>query len=122
MKNIKFLIAFTLVLISTVAIAQKSQQDKITNQTNPVFDQMAIDLKLTQEQRTTVQNFWVEKTMTVNEKVKAANTDEEKAEVRKASYKDYFQKLKDNFGQEMMVKMRVWHKENNPKFFAPKKS
>jgi len=115
MKNLKFVLAIIgLVFITSAISAQNGENKKFGEKMTAQFDKMATDLSLTAEQKATVITLSTERMKNVAEKMKAATTDEEKKEIRKASQQEFNQKLEEAFGNELAGKIRAWLKENAP--------
>ena len=115
MKKTKFTLALISFLFMSIAIsAQNGENKKFGERMTAQFDKMATDLGLTAEQKATVITLSTERMKNVAEKMKAATTDEERKEIRKAGQQEYNQKLDDAFGKELADKMRAWLKENAP--------
>jgi len=123
MKTFKFLSAIVVLLISSVLSAQvptttQPQQPvapkvikKLPEKQQAMYDQMAADLKLTEEQKAKAIDLAMERAVTLNEKMKTATTDEQKKELRKTSATEYNQKLDDTFGAELSGKLKAWQRE-----------
>ena len=106
--------AFCLMLFSTAVMAQEQGPKKMGERLAAQFDKMAIDLKLTPEQKATAMQLSVDRMKAQSEKMKAATTDDEKKAARKAVREEYDGKLDAAFGKELAYKMRAWQKENAP--------
>jgi hypothetical protein len=112
MRKLKFALAiFSLVFMSTLAMAQTAAPKKMNEKITAQFELMAKDLLLTPEQTATGIQLFVEKTKVMTEKMKTLTTDDEKKALRKESNQEYNKKVDETFGKELADKMRKWQKE-----------
>lgn len=124
MKSFKIFTIIGMLLVSFVMTAQvptNAQQatqpvkpniiKKLPEKQQAMYDQMAKDLQLTDEQKAKVIELAMERAVLLNEKMKTATTDEKKAELKKASGVEYNQKLETAFGAELTAKIKNWQKE-----------
>lgn len=115
MKKLQLTLTLIGLMFMTIAIsAQNGENRKSGEKMTAQFDKMATDLGLTAEQKATVITLSTERMKNAAEKMKAATTDEEKKEIRKAGQKEFNQKLDEAFGNELAGKVRAWLKENAP--------
>lgn len=84
---------------------------KLPEKQQAMYDQMAKDLQLTEEQKAKVINLAMERAVSLSEKIKTATTDEQKVELKKASGVEYNKKMDEAFGVEIARKIRDWQKE-----------
>ena len=135
MRTLKFFTVIGMLLISFLLSAQVPTAAKTATQTaqQPVkpniikklpekqqamYDQMAKDLQLTEVQKAKVIELAMERAVSLSEKMKAATTDEQKAELKKASGVEYQKKLEDALGVELAEKQKAWQKEYTLKMKA----
>jgi len=127
MKSLKFFSVIGMLLVSFVLSAQspatiQSPQTpaapvapkvikKLPEKQQAMYDQMATDLKLTEDQKAKAIELAMERAVLVNEKMKTATTDEQKMAIRKESAVDYNKKLDDTFGAELSAKLKAWQRE-----------
>ncbi len=123
MKTLKFFTVIGMLLVSFLLSAQvpatpQTQAPvapkvikKLPEKQQAMYDQMAADLQLTEEQKAKAIELAMERAVSLNEKMKAATTDEQKAELKKASGAEYNKKLDDAFGAELSGKLKAWQKE-----------
>lgn len=88
---------------------------KLPEKQQAMYDQMAKDLKLTDDQKNQVITLAMERAVLMNEKMKTATTDVQKTELKKASLTDYNAKLEKAFGAETAEKIKEWTKQNTLK-------
>jgi hypothetical protein len=91
---------------------------KLPEKQQAMYDQMATDLQLTEVQKAKVIELAMERAVTLSEKMKTATTDEQKAELKKASGVEYQKKLEDALGVELAEKQKAWQKEYTLKMKA----
>lgn len=123
MKTLKFFTVIGMLLVSFLLSAQVPTTPqtqvpaapkvikKLPEKQQAMYDQMAADLKLTEEQKAKAIELAMERAVSLNEKMKTATTDEQKAEFKKASSMEYNKKLDDAFGAELAGKLKAWQKE-----------
>ena len=123
MKTMKFFTVIGMLLVSfllsgqvpttpqtQVPVAPKVIK-KLPEKQQAMYDQMAADLKLTEDQKAKAIELAMERAVSLNEKMKTATTDEQKAEFKKASSMEYNKKLDDAFGAELAGKLKAWQKD-----------
>jgi hypothetical protein len=139
MRTLKFFTVIGMLLISFLlsaqvptaaktaaqTAAQTAQQPvkpniikKLPEKQQAMYDQMATDLQLTEVQKAKVIELAMERAVTLSEKMKTATTDEQKAELKKASGVEYQKKLEDALGVELAEKQKAWQKEYTLKMKA----
>jgi len=130
MRTLKFFTVIGMLLVSFLLSAQVPATPqtqipaapkvikKLPEKQQAMYDQMAADLKLTEEQKTKAIELAMERAVSLNEKMKTATTDEQKAEFKKASSVEYNKKLDDAFGAELAGKLKTWQKEYTLKLKA----
>jgi|GEM_PF-1375945 len=88
---------------------------KLPEKQQAMYDQMAKDLSLTEDQKNQVITLAMERAVSLSEKMKTATTEEQKTELKKASGVDYNAKLEKAFGAETAEKIKEWTKQNTLK-------
>lgn len=88
---------------------------KLPEKQQAMYDQMAKDLSLTEDQKGQVITLAMERAVSLSEKMKTATTEEQKTELKKASGVDYNAKLEKAFGAETAEKIKEWTKQNTLK-------
>ncbi len=127
MKTLKFFAVIGMLLVSFVLSAQSPSTiqtpqtpaapvapkviKKLPEKQQAMYDQMAADLQLTEDQKAKAIELAMERAVLVNEKMKTATTDEQKMAIRKESAVDYNKKLDDAFGAELSGKLKAWQRE-----------
>ncbi|MBV5343171.1 hypothetical protein JZU68_06035 [bacterium] len=123
MKTMKFFTVIGMLLVSFLLSAQVPTATqtqvpvapkvikKLPEKQQAMYDQMATDLQLTEEQKAKAIELAIERAVSLNEKMKAATTDEQKKELRKESGVEYNKKLDDAFGVELSGKLKTWQRE-----------
>ncbi len=123
MKTMKFFTVIGMLLVSFLLSAQVPTTPqtqvpvapkvikKLPEKQQAMYDQMAADLKLTEDQKAKAIELAMERAVSLNEKMKTATTDEQKAEFKKASSMEYNKKLDDAFGAELAGKLKAWQKD-----------
>lgn len=123
MKTLKFFTIIGMLLVSFLMSAQVPTTPqtqvpaapkvikKLPEKQQAMYDQMAADLKLTEEQKAKAIELAIERAVSLNEKMKTATTDEQKKEIKKQSLIEYNKKLDDAFGEELAGKLRTWQRE-----------
>jgi len=84
---------------------------KLPEKQQAMYDLMATELQLTEEQKAKAIDLAMERAVNLSEKMKTATTDEQKMELKKASGVEYNKKLDEAFGAELAGKLKNWQKE-----------
>lgn len=135
MKALRFITAsLVLVLVcnlhaqtnpSSNAVRQQAQQalkpgeqpvtprviKKLPEKQQAMFDQMAVDLQLTSEQKDKMIQLTIDRSVSLTEAMKSATTDEAKATVRKANADAFKANVDKEMGVELADKIRAWQRE-----------
>lgn len=123
MKTLKFFTVIGMLLVSFLLSAQVPTATqpqapvapkvikKLPEKQQAMYDTMATELKLTEDQKAKAIELAIERAVSLNEKMKTATSDEQKKELRKESAVEYNKKLDDAFGVELAGKLRTWQRE-----------
>ncbi|NDV82121.1 hypothetical protein [Bacteroides sp. 51] len=107
--RILFAIAF-FALFSTVTMAQNDKaMQRARQKVLDKYEQMFIDLKLTDEQKEAIVANWAERNLEIGKQTKNA---EDPVAVRHAINKEYHEKLRKEISDDILIEAKKWERSH----------
>lgn len=104
-----FGIAF-IMLLSTTAVAQNNKaMERARQKVLDKFEQMFIDLNLTEEQKEAIVSNWAERNLEIGKQTKDA---EDPVAVRHAINKEYHEKLRKEISDDILIEAKKWERSH----------